>query len=133
MMGRRQWGPLGRDLAFDPAHLLARKDVLALTPQQVTRLAALRQSAEPAFTASRTEIRKQREAIAAIMKADAPDTMQLKQQLMALQTAANSAHWARISASIQARAVLNESQRGRVQRWLDVRRMGHPVGQRYHL
>lgn len=71
MMERRQWGSMGRDMTFDLAHLLARKDVLALTPQQVTRLTALQQSAEPAFTASRTEIRKQREAIAAIMKADA--------------------------------------------------------------
>ena len=133
MMGRRQWGSTGRDMAFDPAHLLSRKDVLALTAEQVTRLTALQKGAEPAFTASRTEIRKQRDAIAAIMKADAPDTVQLKQHLMALQTAANSAHWAQISASIHARAVLNETQRGRVQGWADAHRIGQPMGRRYHL
>lgn len=129
--GRR--GSMGRDMAFDPARLLARKDVLGLSSQQVSRLTTLQKSAEPTFAAARTEIQKQRDAIAAVMKADAPDTVQLKQHLTALQSAANTAHWWRISTAIQARAVLNESQRGRVQGWADARRMGHSMGRRYHL
>jgi hypothetical protein len=124
---------MGRGMGFDPARLLARKDVLGLSSQQVSRLTTLQKSAEPTFTAARTEIQKQRAAIAAVMKADAPDTVQLKQHVMALQTATNNAHWARISTAIQARAVLNESQRGRVQGWADARRKGYPMGRRYHL
>lgn len=141
--GRGPWGgnrmmggegrSMGRDMAFDPARLLARKDVLGLSPQQASRLTTLQKGVEPTFTSARTEIRKQHDAIAAIMKADAPDTAQLKQHLQALQSAVNNAHWARISTAIQARAVLNESQRGRVQGWADARRMGHFRGQRYHL
>lgn len=39
----------------------------------------------------------------------------------ALQTAAGNAHWARVSASLKARAVLTEEQRGKVRGWADLR------------
>src|SRR5688572_6404793 len=35
-------GPMMRAMAFAPAHLLARKEALQLTPEQVNRLTALR-------------------------------------------------------------------------------------------
>ena len=47
--------PMMRAMAFTPDHLLARKDSLNLTPQQVTRLTALRDAAQSTHDAAAAE------------------------------------------------------------------------------
>jgi Spy/CpxP family protein refolding chaperone len=108
-------------MPFDPARLLARKDALGLSAQQVGRLTALENNTKPGMTAALQQIKTERAAIAAGLNADAPDTVQLKRHYEALQTAAGNAHWARVSTSLEARAVLSQEQRGKVRGWAELR------------
>lgn len=108
-------------MPFDPARLLARKEALGLSAQQVAQLTALENNAKPGMTAAVQQIKSERAAIAAGLNAAAPDTVQLKRHYEALPTAAGNARWARVSASLKARAVLTEEQRGNVRGWADLR------------
>src|SRR5512144_1017714 len=76
MMG--MMGPMMRSMAFAPDHLLARKDALALTPQQVTRLTALRDAAQKTHEAAHSEMQMHMGEMAKAMEAAAPDTGQVK-------------------------------------------------------
>jgi hypothetical protein len=118
MMG--MMGPMMRGMAFTPDHLLARKDALELTPQQVTRLTALRDAAKTAHDAAQTDMQSHMQALGQAMKASAPDTNALKQHFQAAQAAMGRAHWAMLSAAAQARAALTDVQRGRVEGWADM-------------
>jgi Spy/CpxP family protein refolding chaperone len=131
MMGMMEMmGPMMRGMAFAPAHLLDHKDALELTPQQVTRLTALRDAAKLVHDAAHTEAQTHRDALAEAMKAAAPDTVKVKQHFQAMQAAMGRAHWAMLSAAAQARGVLTEVQRGRVEGWADA--MQHMMMQRRH-
>ena len=121
MMGHQMemMGPMFRGMAFAPMHLLEHKDALELTPQQVTRLTALQDAAKGAHDAAQTEMQTHMQAMTTVMKAANPDTNQLKQHFQALQTAMGRAHWSMLSAAAQARGVLTDLQRGRVEGWAD--------------
>ncbi len=121
MMGHQMdmMGPMHRGMAFAPMHLLEHKDALELTPQQVTRLTALQDAAKGAHDAAQTEMQTHMQAMTTVMKAANPDTNQLKQHFQALQTALGRAHWSMLSAAAQARGVLTDLQRGRVEGWAD--------------
>lgn len=106
---------------FEPARLLQRKDSLGLSGQQVARLTALENRGKPEMKATLQQIRTERAAIAAGLKADAPDTVLLKRHYEALHTAAGNEHWARVSASLQARAILTDTQRSKVRGWAALR------------
>jgi Spy/CpxP family protein refolding chaperone len=125
-------GPMMRSMAFAPAHLLARKDVLGLTAQQVTRLTALQDASKTAHDAAAAEVHTHMEALQQAMQAAAPDTVQVKLHFQAVQAAMGRAHWAMLSAQAQARGVLTEGQRGRVDGWADSHQMpmrhGGPMG-----
>src|SRR5262245_13088180 len=124
--------PMTRGMVFAPAHLLERKDVLELTPQQVTRLTALRDASRSVHDGAQAEMQIHLDAISTVMKAANPDTVQLKQHFQAMQGAAGRAHWAMLSAVAQARGVLTEAQRSRVEGWADAMQMHgglpHPPG-----
>jgi LTXXQ motif family protein len=122
MMGHmmEMMGPMMRSMAFEPDHLLARKDALELTPQQVTRLTALRDAAKTAQDAAQSDMKTHMDELARVMKASAPDTAQLKQHFQAAQAAMGRAHWTMLSAAAQARAILTDAQRGRVDGWADM-------------
>jgi LTXXQ motif family protein len=124
MMGMMEMmGPMMRTMAFAPDHLLARKDALELTPQQVTRLTALRDAAKSAHEAAHAAMQTHMTALAQTMKANAPDTAALKQHFQEAQAAMSRAHWAMLSAAAQARALLTDAQRGRVDGWADMMQM----------
>ncbi len=122
MMGQmmEMMGPMMRSMAFAPDHLLARKDALALTPQQVTRLTALRDATQKTHDAAHTEMQMHMGEMAKAMEAAAPDTVQVKTHFQAAQAAMGRAHWSMLSAAAQARAILNDAQRGRVDGWADM-------------
>lgn len=129
MMGHRMemMGPMMRGMAFAPQHLLEHKDALELTPQQVTRLNALQDATKSAHDAAQTEMQTHLQAMTTVMKAANPDTNQLKQHFQAMQTAMGRAHWSMLSAAAQARGVLTDLQRGRVEGWADaMQRHGMP-------
>lgn len=113
-------GPMMRSMAFAPDHLLARKDALALTPQQVTRLTALRDAAQKTHDAAHSEMQMHMGEMTKAMEAAAPDTVQVKTHFQAAQAAMGRAHWSMLSAAAQARAILTDAQRGRVDGWADM-------------
>lgn len=118
-MMKEMMGPMMRTMAFSPAHLLERKDVLALTPQQVTRLTALRDAAKSAHDAAEADVKTHHDALARTMAAPAPDTAVVRQHFQAAHAAMGNAHWAMLRAAAQAKAVLTDAQRGRVEGWAD--------------
>jgi hypothetical protein len=125
-------GPMMRTMAFTPDHLLGRKDALDLTPQQVTRLTALRDGAKTAHDAAQAEMQAHMTELARAMSAAAPDTTAVRQHFQAAHAAMGRAHWAMLVAAAQARALLTDAQRGRVDGWADMMEMhehardGHP-------
>jgi len=127
MMGQMM-RPMMRVMAFAPGHLLERKDALALTAQQVTRLTALRDAAKTAHDAAAADAKSHGEALAQTMQASAPDTAALKLHFQAAHAAMGNAHWAMLRAAAQARGVLTDAQRGRVDGWADSMEMRHRRG-----
>ena len=113
-------GPMMRGMAFSPANLLDHKDTLGLTAQQVTRLTALRDGMKTTHDAAHAEMKTHMTELAAAMKAAAPDTNQVKPHFTAMQAAMGRAHWAMLSAAAQARGLLTDAQRARVDGWADM-------------
>ena len=109
--------PMMRAMAFTPDHLLARKDSLNLTPQQVTRLTALRDASKSAHDAAAAEAKAHMDAVGQALNVAAPDTGTVKMHFQAAHTAMGKAMWAMLAAAAQARAVLTDEQRARVDRW----------------
>lgn len=126
MQMEQMMGPMMRAMAFTPDHLLARKDSLNLTPQQITRLTALRDAAKTVHDAAAGDAKAHMDALAQAWSAASPDTVALKQHFQAAHTGMGNGHWAMLSAAAQARGVLNDEQRARVDRWAG-RMRGHEM------
>jgi hypothetical protein len=122
MMGHmmEMMGPMMRSMAFAPDHLLGHKEPLNLTPQQLTRLTALRDAAKKTHDAAQADMQAHMGELAKAMEATSPDTAQVKMHFQAAQAAMGRAHWAMLSAAAQARAMLTDAQRGRVEGWVDM-------------
>src|SRR5436309_7032643 len=118
--------PMMRAMAFTPDHLLARKDSLNLTPQQITRLTALRDAAKTAYDPAAAAAKTHMDALAQALNAASPDTSAVKEHFQEAHAAMGKAHWAMLAAAAQARAVLTDEQRTRVDRWAS-RTMDHPM------
>ncbi len=126
--------PRVREIPFNPARMLAHKEILGLSAEQVTQLTALEHDAKPGMTAAIRQIRTERAAIAAGVNADVPDTVELKRHYEALQAAVTKAHWARLSTSLKARTVLTDAQRNKVRGWAAGRdNRWYSKGHRYRL
>lgn len=124
-MMEEMMGPMMRVMMFSPEHLLQRKDVLGLTAAQVARLTALRDAAKTAHDAAQADAKTHHDALMQAMSAGAPDTVALRQHFQAAHTAMGTAHWSMLRAAAQARAVLTDGQRGRVDGWADAMQMRH--------
>ena len=110
-----------RALAFSPGELLSHKENLALTSQQESRLTALRVAAESANQAALEEEKKHTEALGQTVAAPVIDTSAARLHLLGAGAARDKAQWALLRAAAQAKAVLTEAQRGRVEGWIDER------------
>lgn len=123
-----------RGTAFDPARLLARKATLGLSAGQMSQLTALAAGARSGRASARQQMQSERAAIAAGLRAESPDTTQLKRHFAALHAATGTARWSRISVALQARAVLTAAQRDKVRGWAALRRgRWHSKGHRNRL
>jgi hypothetical protein len=109
--------PMMRAMAFTPDHLLARRDSLNLTPPQITRLTALRDAAKSAHDAAAADAKAHLDEMAQALNVASPDTTAVKMHFQAAHAAMGKAHWAMLAAAAQARAVLTDDQRARVDRW----------------
>jgi hypothetical protein len=112
-------------MAFAPAQLLERKDKLGLSAQQVTRLEALRDAAQTAHDRAHTAARVAGDSLGVVLGAAAPDTALARRLFRAHHDAMGEAHWVMLRAGAQAKAVLTDAQRGRVEGWADAMREGH--------
>ena len=124
-MMEEMMAPMMRMMAFTPEHLLARKDALGLTPQQITRLTALGDAAKATHETAQADAKTHRDALVRTMAAASPDTAAVRQHFQAAHAAMGNAHWAMLRAAAQAKAVLTDAQRGRVDGWADAMEMRH--------
>lgn len=106
-------------MLYTPQHLLGRKDALALTATQVTRLTALQDGIRTAHDAAESEAKTHMQAMEQVANTATPDTAALKVHFQAAYAAMGKAHWAMLVSAAQARAVLTDAQRGTVQTWAD--------------
>jgi len=125
MQMEQMMAPMMSAMAFTPDHLLARKDSLGLTPQQVTRLTVLRDAAKTAHDAAHAEAMAHLNAIPQAFQPSAPDTAAVKLHFQAAHAAMGKAHWAMLLAAAQAKAVLTDEQRSRVTAWAGAMPMQH--------
>jgi hypothetical protein len=123
MQMEQMMAPMMRGMAFAPDHLLMRKDALALTAQQVTRLTALRDAAKTAHDAAEADGKAHMGAFAQAMQASAPDTGAVRLHFQGAHAAMGKAHLTMLTAAAQAKALLTDEQRGRVNGWVDAMEM----------
>ncbi|HJS43791.1 MAG TPA: Spy/CpxP family protein refolding chaperone [Gemmatimonadales bacterium] len=116
MMGDMM-GPMMRVMAYEPAHLLAWKDSLQLTNAQVTKLTAIRDAAKSAHDAAAGGAKTHMNAVAQAFQAAAPDTNAMRAHFNEAHAAMGKAHGVMLSAAAQAKAVLTDAQRQRVDAW----------------
>ena len=107
--------PMMGVMAFKPDQLLAKKDSLNLTATQISRLTSLQDAAKKAHEDCAAAAKPHLDAIAQGLSATAPDTAVLKQHFDAAHAAMGKGHWAMFAIAMQARGVLNEDQRSRVE------------------
>ena len=112
-------GPMAKMHAFDPDHLLAAKDKLSLTEPQITKLTAIRDAGKKAAEAAHQPAHAAMQGLMKETAAANPDTTKLRQLFMAHETGMANVQWAKASTAFQARAVLTEVQRARVDGWMD--------------
>ena len=131
MMGMMQemMGPMHRSMAFNPAGLLERAEVLGLTQQQSTRLTQIRDAVKAAHDAAHNDAMQHGTALGKALAAPAPDTAQVRAHFAGHHDAMGRAHLVMLQASIQAKAVLTEAQRARVEGWADAMEMHQRMGQ----
>lgn len=110
-------------MGYAPQRLVDRRETLALTPDQVSRLEALAQQAKQARDKADSLAKTHRDALADLWKQDAPDVNQIRAHAQAAMQAMEGAHLAQLVAAAQAKAVLTPEQRGRVAGWNDGARM----------
>jgi hypothetical protein len=110
--------PLAREIqAFRPGALLERGERLGLTEQQVQRLTALQTELQTAHERTHTEVQaRMAEAHTAWQGGDSRAANAASQAVMQTLLAG---HMAALNGATQARGVLTEEQRGRVQGWMD--------------
>jgi len=109
--------------AFQPAHLIERRELLTLTPEQVSRLESLSQEAARARAQADSVSRIQTAQLQELWKAATPDVAQLRSRAQAAMQAHQAAALASLEAAAKAKAVLTAEQRGRVAGWTDGARM----------
>ena len=126
-MMRELMGPMIRIMAYEPGHLLARKDSLRLTNDQITRLTAIRDAAKAAHDAAAGGAKTHMNAVSQAFQAAAPDTNALRAHFNETHAGMGKAHWAMLLAAAQAKPVLTEAQRQRVEAWANAmeQRMQH--------
>jgi len=112
-------GPMMQVMLYTPQHLLARKAALGLTPDQVSRLTALRAATQTGQDAAMSEGKTHLQELEQAANAAAPDTGAMKTHFQAAQAAMGRAHWQALASAVQGRAVLTDAQRAKLKAWAD--------------
>jgi hypothetical protein len=107
--------PMMRGMAFLPQRLLAERTTLKLTPAQVMRLQSIEQDMRSTHAALWQQARPQMERMALRMEESPPDTAAIQRDYNQATESMSVAHWAIISAALEAREVLTKEQRRQVE------------------
>jgi hypothetical protein len=119
MAMQEMMGPMMQVMLYTPQHLLARKDALGLTADQVSRLTALRAATQTAQDAALGEAKAHMQELEQAASAAAPDTSALRTHFQAAHGAMGKAHWLALASAVQGRAILNDAQRTKLKAWAD--------------
>ena len=123
MMGgsmMREMGPaMATMMLYTPQHLLARRESLGLTADQVNRLTALRDGSKATIEAATTEAQTHMKELEETANAPKPDTAAVKTHFQAAHNAMGKAHWTMLASAVQARAILTDAQRAKIRTWAD--------------
>ena len=117
--------PMRGPMVFAPQHLLEHRSTLELSAQQVTRLESLRDAVKPAHDKAASAARTAGDSLQVVLGAANPDTALARRLFRAHHDAMGEAHWLMLKTAVQAKAVLTDAQRGRVQGWGDEMHGGH--------
>jgi len=117
-MMHEMMGPMVRIVAYTPDHLLAHKDSLTLTSDQVAKLTAIRESAKAAHDAAASDVKTHMNELSTVFQNASPDTNALRMHFQAAHSAMGKAHWAMLTAAAQSRAVLTDAQRSKIDSWV---------------
>lgn len=122
-------GPMMGDVAklraFGPKHLLDHSAALGLSSSQVDRLSQIDSDATKAIDQARANHQNHLKELHDALSAAAPDPKTVKAHFDAAHEAAGTMQWAEINAALNARAVLTDVQRARVEGWTDAMNHGH--------
>ena len=113
-MMREMMAPMVRIIAYTPGSLLAHKDSLNLTADQVSKLTAIRDANRAGHDAAAADFKTHMDELTQAFQTAAPDTNALRPHFDAAHAAMGKAHWAGLSAAAQARALLTDAQRQKV-------------------
>jgi len=116
-------GPGPGGAMFAPGMLLERRSRLALTEDQVTRLEALAAAVRQADDKAAADVKPHEEKLREMWNADQPDSKAIQAEMRALMEARQTAHLTALGAAAEAKGLLTAEQRGRVQGWVEGRRM----------
>ena len=125
-MMQEMMGPMMHVMAYTPQHLLALKDSLKLTGDQVTKLTTIQNSTRSGHDAAAAEAKTHMDAVSQAFKTAAPDTTALRPHFEAAHAAMGKAHWVMVAAAAQARAVLTDTQRQKVEAWVSTMQQRMP-------
>jgi hypothetical protein len=115
MMG--MGGAMARTMAFAPTRLLDRKDVLALNDRQVRQLTELRDATQKTHDEQHALAERFMEEMKKL--AGSTDSAAVRRAFVGHHEAMGSAHWTMLRAAIQAKTMLTDVQRARVEGWVD--------------
>lgn len=118
-MMREMMAPMMRIIAYTPDHLLAHKDSLQLTADQVTKLTAIRDSAKSTHEAAAADFKTHMGELSEAFQGPSPDAAALQPHFDAAHAAMGKAHWAMLSAAARAKALLTDAQRQKVDAWVN--------------
>lgn len=109
-------------IPFAPGHLLHRSEPLELTEGQIAELTGLRDGLEAAGREARSGRSERQSRMHELLGSDDPDLSAIREEFTRNHTALGEFQWARIEAGVNARSLLTDEQRGRVQGWGQARR-----------
>src|SRR5256885_14246846 len=110
MAMQEMMGPMMQVMLYTPQHLLARKDALGLTTDQVGRLTTLRSATQAAQDAAMGEAKAHMQELEQAANSATPDTSVLKTHFHAGHAAMGKAHWLALASAVQAPAIPHAAQ-----------------------
>ena len=128
-MMREMMAPMMPIIAYTPDHLLARKHSLQLTADQVTKLTNIQNTAKSAHETAAADWKTHMNALDQAFQTASPDTATLRTHFDEAHAAMGKAHWTMLAAAAQARAVLTDAQRSKIDSWVTM--MGQRAQREY--